>query len=68
MDGNAFRHCPNSGDGYSGLPLVDTVYRVNADQRIVDGWLITRDDIDVPTIQGQVVDAINRDGPTLEAL
>ena len=47
-------------DSFSGLPLVDAVYRMNADQRITGGRVVELPDVDPIEVSGKLVDADHR--------
>ena len=57
VDGDGFTHrtC-GMCDSFSGLPLVDAVYRMNADQQIRGGFVDTLENVDPIEISGKLVD------------
>jgi hypothetical protein len=57
-DGYLCRSC-SMCDSFSGLPLVDAVYRMNADMRIAGGEVIELEDIDPIEISGKLVDRVH---------
>jgi len=58
-DGFLARTC-GLGCGFSGLPLIDAVYRMNADMQIRGGFVDTLEDVDPIEISGRLVDQDRR--------
>jgi hypothetical protein len=54
-DGFLSRTC-GSCDSFSGLPLIDAVYRMNADMQIRGGCVDTLEGVDPVEISGKLVD------------